>query len=344
MVGLFFLGIALAVGWALFWRIPHCKHPMSSLDILITPSVSLIIPARNESQNLKRLLHSLATQTQKPTEIIVVDDASEDDTAHVAKQHGAQVSNGDILFFLDADTWFLPNGWKTLMATYAQHKGIMTLQPYHIYAKAYEALNAFFQVCVVGASQMGALWANYVTQKSLFGPAVLIHKQDYIALGGHASVKEHILEHLFLSRLCHQKKIPIFCYGGYKTLAFRMYPHSLRDMIAGWRKSITSGAIQTPPIILGLQIFLLVGYTETVRQGLTALWHMQHGMAITLGGVYVCYALLLRHILTSIGKFSWRCWLFYPIPLFFFYGIFFGSILCSLLRHPITWKSRKIGT
>ena len=67
-----------------------------------SPSVSVIIPARNEAHNLPRLLASLTCQKQGPLEIIVVDDGSTDGTADVARVHGAKVVNPGSL----------PDGWR----------------------------------------------------------------------------------------------------------------------------------------------------------------------------------------------------------------------------------------
>ncbi len=87
--------------------------------------ISFIIPAHNEEAWVGRsisAIHSALESIGEQHEIIVVDDASSDDTARVARQQGAQVirvehrqiaatrnagarqAQGDILFFVDADT------------------------------------------------------------------------------------------------------------------------------------------------------------------------------------------------------------------------------------------------
>ncbi|MFL6590046.1 MAG: glycosyltransferase [Chthoniobacterales bacterium] len=90
--------------------------------------LSFIVPAYNEEHELPRALASIrhAAASQQPFEIIVVDDASTDATAEIAKaaaarlvsvqfrqiaavrNAGAQAARGDILFFVDADTWISP--------------------------------------------------------------------------------------------------------------------------------------------------------------------------------------------------------------------------------------------
>lgn len=91
--------------------------------------LSFIVPAYNEEHELLRSLASIrhAAETAKqPFEIIVVDDASTDATAEIAKaagalvvpvRHrqiaavrnaGARVARGDIFFFVDADTSISP--------------------------------------------------------------------------------------------------------------------------------------------------------------------------------------------------------------------------------------------
>ena len=87
--------------------------------------ISFIVPAHNEEAWVGRCvsaIRSAAEPLDEPHEVIVVDDASTDTTAAIARQQGAQVirvehrqiaatrnagarqARGEILFFVDADT------------------------------------------------------------------------------------------------------------------------------------------------------------------------------------------------------------------------------------------------
>ena len=84
---------------------------------------SVVIPAKNEEENLLILLRSIKKQSLQPNEIIVADANSVDKTVQVAQQFGAKVVAGgmpsagrnsgaksassELIFFLDADVELL---------------------------------------------------------------------------------------------------------------------------------------------------------------------------------------------------------------------------------------------
>jgi len=68
------------------------------------PGISIIVPARNEEANVSRLLSSLVNQDYPHYEIIVVDDASTDNTAAIVQEYAQY---GVRLVSVDE----LPEGW-----------------------------------------------------------------------------------------------------------------------------------------------------------------------------------------------------------------------------------------
>lgn len=59
--------------------------------IMHIKSVSVVIPAYNETDKLAHTLDALANQTVKPDEVIVVDNGSTDDTFEIARKYGCKV-------------------------------------------------------------------------------------------------------------------------------------------------------------------------------------------------------------------------------------------------------------
>ena len=99
--------------------------------------LSVIIPVHNDGVNLGRCLRALMQSHTQPDEVIVVDDASADASAEVARSYGAQVvrlspsprgpafarnrgaeiARGEILFFADADVLLHPDALGLAMET-----------------------------------------------------------------------------------------------------------------------------------------------------------------------------------------------------------------------------------
>jgi len=110
------------------------RTPGSSMQL------SIIVPVYNNPDDLRECLAALLIAPRPDVEIIVVDDASTDDTAAVARDmgarvlrlaqnsgpaaarnHGASQAQGDILFFVDADVVLLPGAVDRVLRLFAAH-------------------------------------------------------------------------------------------------------------------------------------------------------------------------------------------------------------------------------
>jgi len=331
-----------AVGFLLRRRLVRCAHSTPSQG---EPTLSVIIPARNEAHNLPALLRSLAAQSVKPREIIVVDDGSTDRTAERARElgatviaskplaegwrgkpwachQGAQTATGDLLLFVDADTWFELEGLATILSGYAG--GACSVCPYHAVRKPYEHLSMFFNFnMTVGTVPSG-----------LFGQMLLVDRESYRRVHGHETVKGRILENFFLAGQFQAAGIPVRSGTGRGVFSFRMYPNGLRELIAGWTKGFAAGAGQTPRGVLFLVVAWMIGLM------FAPLGWLMMGDPLRWGAVYLLCAAQVSWFSRQVGAFRWFSALLYPLPLIFFFVIFAWSAARS--GKQVTWKGREI--
>jgi 4,4'-diaponeurosporenoate glycosyltransferase len=331
-----------SAGFLLLGRLRPCARASGSGPL---QSVSIIIPARNEEHNLPALLRSLASQQVKPRQIIVVDDGSTDRTAELARElgaivipslplpdgwrgktwachQGAQAASSDLQLFLDADTWFEPEGLACVLAIYPG--GAFSAGPHHAVQKAYEDLSLFFNF----AMTVGTL------PDGLFGQMLLVDRESYLRVGGHEAVRGRVLETFWLAARFRTAEIPVRSIRGCGVCSFRMYPNGLRELLEGWIKGFASGAGQTPRGTLLIIVLWMIGLA------LAPLGLLVTGDWLRWGMFYLLCAAQVAWFGRLVGTFRWLTALLYPVPLIFFFVVFFWSALRS--GRTVTWKGREI--
>ena len=342
---LILLLVALALwsaGFLLLGRLRPCARAGATGSPL---SVSVIIPARNEEHNLPTLLRSLASQAVKPREILVVDDGSTDRTAEVARQlratviaskplpdgwrgktwachQGAQAATGELLLFVDADTWFEAGGLAQTLSGYTG--GAFSVGPYHAVRKPYEQLSLFFNFNMAAGT----------VPRGLFGQMLLVDRESYRHVGGHEAVQGRILENFWLAGQFSAAGIPVRSVMGRGVFSFRMYPNGLRELIGGWTKGFASGAGQTPRGTMFLIVMWMIGLM------LAPLGWLVTGDWLRWGAAYLLCAAQVGWFSRKVGGFRWYSALLYPLPLIFFFVVFAWSVLRSGKR--VSWKGREI--
>lgn len=328
-----------------FWLGRRLRPPGQFSSASQSSRLTVIIPARNEEHNLPRLLESLAEQSLRPCEIIVVDDGSTDRSAEVAREHGARVlvsaplpegwrgktwachqgaqaAQGDLLLFLDADTWFEPEGLARALAAYPG--GAFSLAPFHAIQRPYEELSLFFNLVMT----LGAAC------EALFGQMLLVDRESYRRVGGHARVKGRILENFWLAETFREAGIPVTSAVGRGILTFRMYPGGFRELVQGWSKGFASGASQTRGTTLAWIIAWLTGLTTAALACV-----LSAGQPFWLA-IYACCAGQVAWLGRQVGAFRLVTALLYPLPLAFFFVLF--ALAAFRRGRTVSWKGRTI--
>ncbi len=347
------------LGFVILWRIPQCDGAGDAP----ADDLSIIIPARNEAHNLPALLGSLKAQPSPPGEILVVDDGSTDGTAEVAQsfgarvmaapplppgwggktwacQQGAEAAAGRLLLFVDADTWFESGGLGRILSTHARRGGVLSVGPWHAVRKAHEQLSAFFNLIMTAGIGSFTVLGDKVPPRGLFGQMLLVSRLDYFAAGGHAAVKGRNLENFCLAEHFRALGIPLHCAGGRSVFSFRMYPHSVSEVVAGWTKGFAAGAGQTPLPLLLLIIGWISGLFMAAMHLPGALRHPGGHLAAAWMALYAALVVQVYFQLRRIGSFHWAAALLYPVCLIFYFLVFMRSLLRNRLGKRTTWKGR----
>lgn len=348
--------IGLPAGLLLIRRVPACPPGVPCVGT----SVSIIIPARNEERNLPRLLASISQLAIYPVEILVVDDGSADNSAAVAASFGARVltsverpekwtgkswacyqgacsASGELLLFLDADTFFLPGGLDALISCWARERDrnlVVSLLPYHEMRSPYEQLSLFFNILVAaGAGGFGAL-----ARPRLFGQSLLISKQAYFAAGGHGAVCGVVLENLRWAGKLRDGGARIFCAGGRNALHMRMFPDGFGQMSQSWAKAFLQGAGDSGRAVLAVSIAWISALWSTA---LLLVMPRGYGRA-SLALVYAVFALQIAWMARRIGAYRFLTCALFPLPLAYFCIVFGCGAAQRALGRKAMWRGRKV--
>jgi chlorobactene glucosyltransferase len=236
-----------------FRNLPELPQLASPLSL---PALSIIVPARNESANLQRLLPSLtATSYPGKSELIVVDDNSTDGTAYIASKYGAHViqlndlpegwsgktyachqgamaATGDWLLFTDADTIHDPCGPAQAVA-YASANGL-------------DGLSVFFrQITSNGLDGLAllvafaGLFVGLATDNAVInGQYILLRNDVYKDSGGFSSVAGESMEDLALGHRLQAEGYQVPLLRSDTVASVQMY----KDTTSLWQGLIRIGA------------------------------------------------------------------------------------------------------
>jgi glycosyltransferase involved in cell wall biosynthesis len=229
----------------------------------MSPEVTIIVPARNEEACLGDCLASLVAQTGVTFEIIVVDDHSSDRTGEIARSlagvrvispgplpegwtgknnavvAGAKEARGEWLLFTDADTIHVLGSLARAVAEAREHGAeLLSYSPDQIAVTFWELAT----LPVVFAELARQYPPSKVSDPAspiaaANGQYILVRRETYEAVGGHASIATSLLEDVALARTVKDSGRGIrFRYAG-DAVRTRMY-RNFRQMREGWTKNL----------------------------------------------------------------------------------------------------------
>ncbi|HYR06472.1 MAG TPA: glycosyltransferase [Longimicrobium sp.] len=234
------------------------------------PTVSVLVPARDEAENLRRTLPHFLALDYPRLEILLLDDRSVDGTAEVAEAFGggggaplrvlrgtdpppgwvgknwachqlSEAATGGVLVFCDADVEAAPAAIRRTIAMMQAHgAGALTAIPR-------QRLEGWMQAAVVPLivqlpvlSMLPLRLIPILRSPSLSmanGQWLAFSRSAYDAVGGHEGVRDEVLEDVALGRLAKACGEPLVVCAAPSLLAVRMYGGAAA-MREGFRKNL----------------------------------------------------------------------------------------------------------
>jgi chlorobactene glucosyltransferase len=342
----------------------------------LLPSLTVVVPARNESANIGACVRSLLAQ-QYPAQrlrIVVIDDDSEDDTAAIVTRlttggapitllrapplprgwtgkvhacwHAVQAVPADTewLCFLDADVRAHPLALASAVRlARAGGLDLLSLAPRHELGSLAERLMIPCGLYVLGFSQDGArMQAPESAQVLCTGQFMLMRRRAYDRVGGYAMVSGSICEDLDLARLFKRNGLKVRLEDGSAVLVTRMY--------SGW-STLWPGIAKNLIEMLGGASRTLLTATSAVVLSWSSVMLPLINAAFCRSGTHGACVALLPALLGSAAAFGLHIAgaRYFGIP--WWYGLAFplgytiGALIAvdSIRRrlvHRVEWKGR----
>ncbi len=230
------------------------------------PSLSIIVPARNEEAQIRHGLTTLLQSTGVEFEIIAVDDRSTDSTGrimdevaatdprlkvihvtqlpvgwlgknhamHVASEHAA----GDLLLFTDGDIIFEPSAIEIAVRHFVRHRlQHLCLLPKMIPGSVFEnAVVTFFGLAFAVGMQLHLIRTRWPLSYAGVGAFNLVNAKFYRSLGGHKSIAMDILDDVKLGKMIKKNGGAIDFQLAPKLLSVR-WQQSLWGVVTGLEKN-----------------------------------------------------------------------------------------------------------
>jgi glycosyltransferase involved in cell wall biosynthesis len=338
--------------------------PPKASDALQEGRITAIVPARNEEEAIATCVRALAQLTEI-TQIVVVDDQSTDHTAKivralmgeipqlrlletqevpagwVGKNHavwlGAQEATTPWLLFTDADAEVLA-GAAARALRIAKETGAMlvSFSPEQVTGSWYEKslipfvycrLAKYFSYEAVNDPQSPAAAAN--------GQFLMMRRDAYQAIGGHASVADEVLEDVALATRAKSAGYRIWFGGGTGLVRARMY-RSFGTMWEGWKKNLYL-LLGARPEAVYRELFAVVPWIPFVLLAM--------GLKIPISLVAALGLLLARHAAYGTAlvrnQYPWKYILYYVPGVVLYAGVLWASYRAHA-RGAVDWKGRVV--
>jgi len=335
------------------------------------PRVSVMIPARNEEENIGACLESLLMQDYPDFEVIVLDDHSTDRTweilqkfkgnprltlmqgkelpadwygKHWACHQMSRAAEGELFVFTDADTRHHRNSIRSAVAALIEEKADL------ITAIPREETGTFGENMLIPAMPFAitsflplpiAHNIRWPAFSATIGQFMLFRRSSFERIEGYEAIKHKQVDDMALGQRIKKLGLRWRFFDGQDRISCRMY-RGFKEAFTGFGKTVFSAFNRKALPFLFVWLWLFFIFTEPlVVAGVRIAGGPVSDLSTYIALTTIFVSLILWGI--TVAKFRFRWWLLFLYPL-----VFFVTWLMSLYAFYLattgkaTWKGRKL--
>jgi glycosyltransferase involved in cell wall biosynthesis len=322
----------------------------------ITKTVSILIPMRNEEQNVIECINSVSAQEGlKNFEIIVLDDHSEDQTAdllskfmNISKLNGtnlpddwlgklwacqqlADASTGEYLVYIDADVRLSRNAVASAISKMGKWDFISPYPKQIAIGFVQRLFQPLLQWSWLASVPLFISQKLGIKSMAVANGQFLIIKRDaYFKSGGHQSIKSEVIDDIMLARQLLASGYSGGVAEASQVASCHMYK-TAGELVNGYRKSLWKAFGS----IFGTSVAILILFISGVVPFIGAIFGSKIGL-ISFG------LIVLSRFISSIrtGTIP-NTALLHPLAIVFLIGLIIYSWI-GKLTNTLTWRDRKL--
>jgi len=335
------------------------------------PRFSVLVPARNEEENIGDCVSTLLSQDYPDFQVIVLDDDSTDGTwqilqklagedtglkllkgkplpqdwlgKHWACHQLAEAADGELLLFVDADTAYQPDMLRHAAgAITAEKAALMCVLPRQKVVTWSELLGvpgiyfAIFCGIPLGLTrrQRSPLFL------AVLGQCLLFRREVYTAVGGYAAVRQNVVDDIAITRKVIGMRFAYSLLDGNGQVSCRMY-RNFRQAWMGLTKSTFASFNADPFQLIFMQLVVLFLFVEPLVAFIIGLSQPLPFEITAMAGLGISLALLLFGICYRRFRFPLYLVFLYPLTAIFMVVIAVASMVMTM-QGKAKWKDRSM--
>lgn len=326
------------------------------------PSVSVLIPARNEEASIEAAVRTALASEDVDLEVIVLDDHSTDRTAAIVRSMSlkddrlrvaaapllpegwcgkqfacftlSQLAAKPLLCFVDADVRLAPDGLSRLIFEMKRrHASLLSGFPHQETRTTLERLLIpLMHFLLLGFLPLGAMRKS---KSSAFaagcGQLMLADRRAYLRAGTHNAIRDSKHDGITLPKAFRRAGMKTDLCDATTIATCRMYTNA-RDVLRGLTKNATEG-IAAPTRIVPFTLLLFGGQVLPFL-----LLFLQVQRALLFLAIFFAY--LPRLLAVARFRQSLLGAIFHPVSIVLLLVLQWWALMRQLAGAPSTWKGR----